>query len=126
MRFDQIAESAARDANFASELREAANRAAIEGVGSEAWITLASYFAEDEAELSLLTPPLGNAPGDQPDTTTNTTTLLTTQTGMTGTTTTNTTTSRLCTIPGICPREAPPPEAVQRSSARKYGRKKPR
>jgi hypothetical protein len=112
MKFAELAERAARDQSFFNEIQAAANRAAAEGVGSEAWITLANYFAEDETELSLLIPPVGNVALGVLDTTTETTTLLTTQTGMTGTTTTTTTTSRLCTIPGICPQAEASPTAA--------------
>lgn len=113
MKFRQVAARAANEDGFMREIQEVANRAGADGVGSEAWIELASYFAENEEELRLLTPSLVDAVPGQLNTDTNTTTLLGTQTGITWTTTTTTTTSRLCTIPGICPQAEAAPQRAQ-------------
>src|ERR1700759_691664 len=121
MRFSEVAARAARDGEFLRKIQAAADKAAADGVGSAAWVELAKYFAEDETELSLLTPSLNKIDAGQVDTNTTTTTLLTTQTGgITGTTTTTTTTSQLCTIPGICPPSAgAAPEAAARGGDKK-------
>lgn len=126
MRFSEVAERAIKDNNFSRKIQEAANKAAQDGVGSEAWIALAGYFAENEMELSLLIPPLATTAEGQLDTGNNTTNLLLTQngTGITGTTTTTTTTSRLCTIPGICPRTDAADEAAQSRGSQKSTKKK--
>ena len=111
--FSEVAARAASKPEFLREIQEVANRAAADGVGSEAWLELAGYFAEDEKELGLLTPTISDFGPGQVNTDTTTTTLLTTQTGgITGTTTTTTTTSQLCTLPGICPPALATPRAA--------------
>lgn len=126
MRFRERAAEALRDEDFLREIQQAANRAAADGIGSEAWIELANYFAENENELSLLVPSINDATPGVLNTDANTTNLLATQTGMTGTTTTTTTTSRLCTLPGICPRVEVASTDAREAGAAKTARNKRR
>jgi hypothetical protein len=126
MRFSEVAARAASDSEFFREIQEAANRAGIDGVGSQAWYELANYFAENDEELRLLTPPVENFASGQLNTDINVLNLLQTNTSITWTTTTTTTTSRLCTIPGICPRPDADAESAQGGDTKKANKKKRR
>lgn len=126
MRFSEVATRAAKDSEFLREIQEAANRAGLDGIGSEAWLKLASYFAENEEELALLTPSVESFIPGQLNTDATVTSLLQTNTGITWTTTTTTTTSRLCTIPGICPRPDAVAESAQGGDTKKAAKKKRR
>ena len=92
---------------FGEVSSEIVTQARRDGVGSEAWKTLARYFAENDEELKLLIPPITKLKARKfsPDTLA---TLITLSDTITGTTTTDTTTttSRLCSLPGICKRPA--------------------
>lgn len=107
MKFNEVGEQSLKDPGFARKLSQAAINARRDGVGSAAWKKLAKFFAENDDELRLLTPPIGKSNNGVPDTTTTSTLLILSDTGAgTTTTMTATTTSRLCSLPGICPKKA--------------------
>jgi hypothetical protein len=103
MRFHEVGEKSAHNRRFAAELRLAVNAARRDGLGSAAWKRLATYFAENDEELKLLTPPMPKK-NERVDAATNVLLLLLSDTDPTGGTTTHTTTtnSRLCSLPGVC------------------------
>jgi hypothetical protein len=102
MRFDVVAERVVRDKKFAREVQEKALQALRDGVESQAWRELASYFASNDEELLLLIPPVERLKPGQFDPTTLTFMLSDSTAGTTNPTTTTTTTSRLCSLPTIC------------------------
>ena len=112
-----------KNARFSHVLSEAAIQASRDGIGSDAWIRLAKFFAENEDELRLLVPPTKKLKAGKFDADT-LTTLITLSGGITVSTHTTTTASRLCTLPGICPK--PSARASGKKKATKAGAKKKR
>jgi hypothetical protein len=119
MRFREVAEKFAKDEKFRSEVQRAARQAGRDGIESVAWQRLASFFAENEKELALLTPPAPKAGRFQ--NTQLSRLLLLSDSDTTGgtTTTTTTTTSRYCSLPGICEAEAQAKKATKKKPTTK-------
>jgi hypothetical protein len=120
MLLQEVGEKAAKNRRFAAELKAAVTAARRDGLGSAAWKRLASYFAETDEELRLLSPAMPKA-GGRTNTETTTVMLTLSDTDPTvGTTTTTTTTSRLCSLPGVCKRNQPKPARKKKTvTARK-------
>ena len=122
MNFIDVSDRALRDPGFARDLARVVAQAKRDGVGSQAWIKLAKYFAENEDELAMLIPPTTKTVKGKFDTTTLTHLIIlsdtfTGQTTTTTTTNTTTTTSEMCSIQPDC--KGPVARAAKKRAAKK-------